>query len=123
MRRREFITLVGGAAAWPLSARAQQLLNKLARIGLLQPSLDNPVVARGYPAFLDELKKSGFSEGQNLTIQFVRLDQDTQSLFAQTAELVRTNVDLVVTAGSETALQAIPAASRTIPVVVLGDQL
>jgi ABC-type uncharacterized transport system substrate-binding protein len=117
MRRREFISLVGGAAAWPWSVRALELADKLVRVGLLQPSLDNPVVARGYPAFLDELKKSGFSEGKNLTIEIVKLDQDTQSLFAQTAELLRTNVDLV-TAGSETALQAILAASRTIPVVV-----
>ena len=111
MKRREFIILVGGAAAWPWSVKAQQLADKLVRIGLLQPSLDNPVVARGYPAFLDELKKSGFSEGKNLKIQIVKLDQDTQSLFAQTAELLRTKVDLVVTAGSETALQAILAAS------------
>ena len=105
MKRREFIILVGGAAAWPWSVKAQQLADKLVRIGLLQPSLDNPVVARGYPAFLDELKESGFSEGKNLKIQIVKLDQDTQSLFAQTAELLRTKVDLVVTAGSETALQ------------------
>ena len=117
MRRREFITLVGAAAAWPLSVRAQQPADKLARIGLLQPSLDNPVVARGYPAFLEEMKKSGFSEGQNLTIQFVKLDQDNQGLFAETAELLRTKVDLVVAVGSETALQAVLAASRTVPVV------
>src|SRR6516164_5086185 len=117
MRRREFITLVGAAAAWPLSVRAQQPAHKLARIGLLQPSLDNPVVARGYPAFLEEMKKSGFSEGQNLTIQFVRLDQDSQSLFAETAELLQ-KVDLVVSVGAETALQAVLAASRTIPVVI-----
>ena len=63
MRRRDFITLAGGAAAWPLAVRAQQPADKLARIGLLQPSLDNPVVARGYPAFLEEMKKSGFNEG------------------------------------------------------------
>jgi putative ABC transport system substrate-binding protein len=117
MRRREFIALVGGAVAWPLPVRAQQLADKLARIGLLQPALDNPVVARGYPAFLDELKKSGFSDGQNLTIQIVRLDQDSQSLFTETAELL-TKVDLVVAVGSETALQAVLAASRTIPVVI-----
>jgi len=54
---------------------------------LLKPSLDNPVVARGYPAFLDELKKSGFSEGKNLTIQNVRLDQDNRSLFAETVSV------------------------------------
>ena len=119
MRRREFITLFGVAAAtWPSLARAQRLADKSVRIGLLQPSLENPVGARGYPAFLDELKKSGFSEGHNLTVQIVRLDQDSQSLFAETAELLRTKVDLVVTAGSETALQAILAGSRTIPVVI-----
>jgi putative tryptophan/tyrosine transport system substrate-binding protein len=114
VRRREFITLVGSAAAWPLSVRA----DKLARIGLLQPSLDNPVAAQGYPAFLEELKRSGFSEGQNLTIQVVRLDQDNKSLFAATAELLRTNVDLMVAVGTETALQAVLAASRVIPVVI-----
>jgi putative ABC transport system substrate-binding protein len=119
MRRREFITLFGvTAATWPSVARAQQVVDKTVRIGLVQPSLDNPVVARGYPAFLDELKKSGFSEGQNLTIQIVRLDQDSESLFAKTAELLRTKVDLVVAVGTETALQALLAASRTIPVVV-----
>jgi putative ABC transport system substrate-binding protein len=117
MRRREFITLVGAAAAWPLSVRAQQPAHKLARIGLLQPSLDNPIVARGYPAFLEEMKKSGFSEGQNLTIRFVRLDQDSQGLFAETAELLQ-KVDLVVSVGAEAALQAVLAASRTIPVVI-----
>ena len=63
--RREFIAVLGGAAASPLSARAQQLPSRTARIGLLQTSRDNPVAARGYPAFLDELKKSGFSAGQN----------------------------------------------------------
>ena len=117
MRRRDFITLAGAAAAWPLAVRAQQPAHKLARIGLLQPSLDNPIVARGYPAFLEEMKKSGFSEGQNLTIRFVRLDQDSQGLFAETAELLQ-KVDLVVSVGAEAALQAVLAASRTIPVVI-----
>jgi ABC-type uncharacterized transport system substrate-binding protein len=117
--RRELITALGGSAlGWPLAAHAQRLADRTARIGFLQPPLDNPVVARGYPAFLDELKKSGFNEGQNLTIEFVRLDQDTQQLFAQTADLVRSKVELLVTMGSENALEAAIAASPTIPIVM-----
>ena len=117
--RRKFVVALGGSAlGWLLAAHAQQLAGRTARIGLLQPPLDNPVVARGYPAFLDELKKSGFSEGQNLTIEFVRLDQDAQQLFAQTAELVRSKVELLATVGSEDGLQAAMAASPTIPIVM-----
>ena len=70
--RRKFIAALGGIAfAWPLAARAQQLAGRTARIGFVGPSLDNPVVSLGYPAFLDELKKFGFSEGQNLAIENV----------------------------------------------------
>jgi putative tryptophan/tyrosine transport system substrate-binding protein len=86
--------------------------------GLLQTSRDNPVVGRGYPAFLDELKKSGFSAGQNLTIEVVRTDQDSQRLFAETADLVRSNVELLVAEGTEIVLKAALAASRTIPIVI-----
>src|SRR6516162_1437268 len=116
--RREFTAVLVGAAAWPLSARAQQLPGRTARIGLLQTSRDNPVVGRGYPAFLDELKKSGFSVGQNLTIEVVRTDRDSQRLFAETADLVRSNVELLVAEGSEIVLKAALAASRTIPIVI-----
>ena len=108
--RRKFIAVLGGAAASPLSARAQQLPGRTARIGLLQTSRDNPVVGRGYPAFLDELKKSGFSAGQNLTIEVVRTDQDSQRLFAETADLVRSNVELLVAEGTEIVLKAALAA-------------
>jgi len=118
--RREFISALGGASlAWPFAARAQQLAGRTARIGIVRPPLDNPVVSVGYPAFLDELKKSGFSEGQNLTIEVVREDQDAQQLFAATADLVRSNVELLVVSGSEITLQAAIAASRTIPIVML----
>ena len=65
------------------------------------------------------MKKSGFSEGQNLGIEAVRTDQDAQRVFAETADLVRSNVELlVVTGGDETALKAALAASRTIPIVM-----
>jgi putative ABC transport system substrate-binding protein len=117
--RREFISVLGGvAAAWPLAARAQQLVGRTARIGLLRTSLDDPITRLGYPVFLDELKKSGFSDGQNLTIEVVRIDQDSQRLFAETADLVRSNLELLIVEGTETGLQAAMAASQTIPILM-----
>ena len=67
MKRREFITLLGGAAAmWPLAARAQQPGK---RVGWLGPGLDYPVQSLGRQVLLAELRKLGFTEGQNLTIE------------------------------------------------------
>src|SRR5215471_20106858 len=74
MRRREFIILFGGAAAaWPLVARAQQP-GKVFRIGFLGVSRDAPGTAANYKAFSDELRENGFSEGQNLIIEYRRSD-------------------------------------------------
>jgi putative ABC transport system substrate-binding protein len=113
--RRQLIRVLGSAAvAWPLAARA----GKTARIGFVGNPLDNPVTALGYPAFLDELKKSGFSVGENLAIEAVNQSQDTQRVFAETADLVRSNVELLVVVGTEIALQTAIAASRTIPIVI-----
>ena len=119
--RRQFIALLGGAAlAWPLDVGAQQVVGKTARIGLLQTSPDNPVVQFGYPVFVEELKKYGFVEGKNLTIEKVRTDQDSKRLFAETSDLARSNVDLLVIAGGpEIALQAAMGTSQTIPIVIL----
>jgi putative ABC transport system substrate-binding protein len=69
MRRRDFITFVGGAAAsWPVAARAQQP-GKVFRIGFLGVSRDALGTAANYQAFSDELRENGFSEGQNLGSQ------------------------------------------------------
>lgn len=118
MKRREFIGLVGGTAAWPLTARAQHSAGKMARIGFLGNTIGNLITSQGYPAFLDELKKSGFSVGQNLVIEEVRDIQDNKRLFVEAADLARSNVDVLVAAGPEITLQAAVAASRTIPIVV-----
>ena len=68
MRRRDFITLVGGAAAWPLALRAQQS-GPTRRIGVLMPlARDNPEAQARITAFLQALQKLGWTEGRNLQI-------------------------------------------------------
>ena len=74
MKRRNFIALLGSAAAaWPLAARAQQG-GKVWRLGILGPSLNTPTTAAQYQAFLAELKALGFNEGKNFTVNYGRVD-------------------------------------------------
>jgi putative ABC transport system substrate-binding protein len=122
MNRREFMTLlVRAAATWPLAARAQQA-DRVMRIGVLGPRPENTGVAggvaAGYPAMLDELRKLGFSEGRNLTVEFRTVEQERRAVFADAAELVRSNADVLVAIGPEVAVQAAVAASSTIPIVI-----
>ena len=121
MRRREFITIMGGAAAWPVMAHAQQP-DRVMRIGVLGPRPENTGisggVAAGYPAMLDELRKLGFSEGRNLTVEFRTVEQEGRAVFADAAELVRSNAHVLVAIGPEVGLQAAVAASSTIPIVI-----
>jgi putative tryptophan/tyrosine transport system substrate-binding protein len=120
MRRREFITLLGGiAVAWPLTARAQRA-GKTYRVGFIAAatSRPGPVMARGLPAFLDELRKLGFSEGHNLIMDYRSSNQPPPQLIAGVTELVRSNADVIVTSGAEEQLQTVIAASRTIPIVI-----
>jgi putative ABC transport system substrate-binding protein len=116
VKRREFITLIGGAAAWPLAARAQQT-GKVVRLGFLGASLNAPATAGLFQQFLDELRDSGFSEGQNLIVEHRRVD-DPHGTFVAAAELMRAQVDLIVAQGPEVALQAVVGASRSIPIVL-----
>ena len=76
MRRREFITLLGSAAVWPLAARAQQA-DRVRRVGVLGPGPDNPVSGPGYQIFVSELRKLGFTEGQNVVVDYHRAAQKT----------------------------------------------
>ena len=116
MRRREFITLIGGAtAAWPLAARAQQT-GKLIRIGFVGPSLNNPQPIALYRAFLGRLHDLGFTEQQNLTVDYRSLDEP-RGPFVNAMELVRPHPDLIVALGPEVALQAVVSASAFIPIV------
>jgi len=121
MKRRGFITLLGGATVWPLAARGQQS-GKARRIGVIGVRPENAAPSGesglGYPAMLDELRKLGFSENRNLTVEYRTVEQDPPAVFANAAELVRSNVDVLVAIGPEVGLQAAVAASSTVPIVI-----
>jgi putative ABC transport system substrate-binding protein len=122
VRRRQFITLLGGAAAgWPLAAKAQQS-GPVARIGVLNTGLDDAVSGGlGYRAFIAELQKLGFTDGANLVINYGRTDQGADKAFADAAAMARSNVTVIVASGSELPLQAAVAASSSIPIVMLAN--
>src|ERR1700751_3893982 len=113
MRRRAFITLLGGAAAWPLAARAQQQA-KVARIGYLGPGPASATSGRG-EALRAGLRDLGWVEGKNIVIEF-RWADGVQQLPELAAELVRMNVD-VIFAPSSTMVEPARQATKTIPIV------
>ena len=118
MKRREFIALLGGAlAALPSAARAQQR-DKIARVGILGASRENPVSGPGYAIFIAELRKLGFDDGQNLQVEFGRTDEGTAGAFAAANELVAWKADVLVASGPEITLQAAAAARPPVPIVM-----
>jgi putative tryptophan/tyrosine transport system substrate-binding protein len=114
MRRRQFITLLGGAAAaWPLAARAQQ--GKLVRIGVLVlTSADAQSLGR---ALREGLRELGYAEGQNFTFEFRSAEGNVDRLSDLAAELVRLPVDVIVATFTPCALAA-KQATTTIPIVM-----
>jgi putative tryptophan/tyrosine transport system substrate-binding protein len=113
--RRQFITLLGGtAAAWPLAARAQQ--PKVYRIGLLE-TVPVTLNAANYNALRQGLRELGYVEGQNLVIDYRSADGHAGRFPDLATELVRRNVDLMITRGTPAALAA-KNATATIPVVM-----
>ena len=115
MRRREFITLLGGAAVWPLAARAQQM-GKVPRIGYLgssSPSLEPHFVE----AFRQKLRELGHIEGENIAIEYRWAEGQDRRLPELAAELVRLQPNVIVTAGTPGALAAMQA-TKTIPIVM-----
>ena len=111
MKRREFISLLGGAFAWPLDGRAQQTL-KAARIGYL--AFRSPLSADD--AFFQALRDFGWVEGQNILIERRFAVGHVDRLNNSAAELVRLKVDVVVAAASA-ATQAAKGATTSIPIV------
>ena len=87
MRRREFISVTGGVAAtWPFAAHAQRPSGKISRIGILG-SRGAVVSEAGYAAFIDELRRLGFTEGQNLVVEYRPTDMGRDAAFAAAAEM------------------------------------
>ena len=112
MRRREFVTLLGGAAvAWPLSARAQQPV-RVKRIGLMGNLQLRPI-----ESFQNRLRELGYIEGQNLIVEYRFAEGREERYSGFAAELVALPVDLIVTWGTPAAFAA-KHATTTIPIVL-----
>jgi putative ABC transport system substrate-binding protein len=117
VRRREFITLLGGAAAWPVAARAQQA-DRVRRIAMLIAPYwptDREGQAR-VAAFLDTLQRLGWTEGRNVRIEYRWGGGDIQRTKAAAAELVRSKPDAIVAASNPT-LAELQRLTTMIPIV------
>jgi putative ABC transport system substrate-binding protein len=122
LQRREFITLLGGAAAWPLAARAQQpgKLPTIGYLGATTPSAESQRVA----ALVQRLREFGWIESRNLTIECRYAEGRSERYAELAAEFVRLNVDVIVTYGTP-AVAATKQATAVIPIVfaVAGDPI
>src|SRR5262252_9038982 len=116
VKRREFITLLGGAAAWPLAARAQQG-DRVKRIGFLHDYVEADLEGRGQLVALREaLQKLGWTDGRNALIDYQSGAVDTDKLRIYAADMVARGPDVVLASGA-TGTAALRRASRTVPIV------
>jgi putative ABC transport system substrate-binding protein len=116
VKRREFITLLGGTLAWPLAARAQQG-ERMRRIGVLTILAENdPEVKAWMAAFQDGLQQLGWTQGRNISIDYRWAGEDRERLRAYAAELVKMSPDVLFAAPTP-ALAALHRETRSLPIV------
>jgi putative ABC transport system substrate-binding protein len=119
MKRREFITLIGGAATWPLAARAQ-LTGDVRRVGvLMNVAADDPEGKASIAVFKQAMEQSGWSEGRNLRIDYRGAAGDAERMQALAKEFVAWQPHLIVTR-STPVTAALLKQTRTIPIVFTG---
>ena len=117
MKRRDFITLLGGAATWPLAARAQEA-GRTYRLGMLFPGREVTAIA----AFSDELRQRGFIEDQNLAIEYRAWGSHLDLISDYMTELLKSHPD-VIAAGGPQAVRAAQQATKTIPILAITDDM
>ena len=117
MRRREFIAGLGGAMAWPLAARAQ-VAGKVWRIGVLGGA-PRPILAENYSGFQQGMRELGYFEGRDFVSELRAADNSYDRLNGLAVELVRLNVDILLT-GTPAAVRPLQEATRTIPIIFAG---
>jgi putative ABC transport system substrate-binding protein len=119
MRRRDFVALMGASITWPHAARAQQV-GRNYRLGCLLPlTRDAPINV----AFFDELRRRGFIEGQNLTVEYRAYGLRVDLISEYAAELVNARVEVIVTAGDVATVRALQQATKTIPILAMTDDM
>ena len=115
MRRRAFITLLGGAAAWPLAARAQQPMPVIGYFSARSPVTDGSMLS----AFRQGLSDTGFVEGRNVAMELRWAEGRDDRLLELAHDLVRRRVAVIITTGGESTARAVKAATSTIPIVFI----
>jgi len=116
MKRREFISLLGGAAAWPLAARAQQV--SMRRIGVLMSVAEDSAEGQArVAALVTRLEQLGWSDGRNVLIDYRWSAGDAERLRRNVAELIALSPDVILVSGGTAAVAAVQQATRTVPIV------
>src|SRR5207237_339859 len=122
MRRRDFMTVIGGAAAWPLAAHAQQ--QAIPVVGFMNAGTREGYVVRAAPAFEQGLKEAGYIADQNVTIEYHWAEGQYDRLAGIAADLVRRHVSVIAATTTAAALAA-KAATASIPIIfeIAGDPI